>query len=246
MQKSIFLFIISLLPLSYGHGYELSERALFTGEQLWSSYHIDSCQSANRSGFKVCKDRSPSFFQPPSRGAGGWEGKCGQTFGANALYTICQQKVDPDVYFEKYFRDLTPGVRPGTLVKGLNKIFSKNSCLEGTKKWSKKSYRDELDYITAIKSRLIPNYSAKNLITLNRDGLEFKRNPVAALIENPGGNYLHWVMIVDIISRPNSCELIVNHWDNQYKVPCDIFSEWSYNVGKSYPVILKSYTLISL
>jgi hypothetical protein len=92
---------------------------------------------------------------------------------------------------------------------------------------------------------LIPNYSHINLQEVSRFGKSYSRNPVGALIQNPGGKYIHWVKIIDVLESENVCKFIVNHWDNQYEVPCDTLATWSGRVGRTYPIILKSYSIVT-
>lgn len=223
----------------------------------WNFYKTDSCTMYNKSndledelreiGFRRCRDNSISFVQPPSRGVQGWEGKCGQTFGSNALYSICKKVVDPNIYFNQLFSDITPGVRPGTLKKGMKKAFKKESadCPQvGENNWRFFKRGNNQSFIKRVKADLIPNYSHIGLIQVNRFGKSYLRNPIGVLIQNPGGNYLHWVTVVDVLSSENSCEFVVNHWDNQYQVPCEELASWSGKVGRTYPIILSSYSTV--
>lgn len=224
---------------------------------MWENFKTDRCQMFNTAienedelralGLRRCQDNTISYVQPKSVGTGGWEGKCGQTFGANSIYSLCAVGVNPTTYFKRFFRDLTPGVRPSTLKRGMNKIAKQlgTDCFNKTRNWHYKAALSSIDYINSIENYLKIKMSLPTQIEIERFGETYFRNPVGALIKNPGGNYLHWVSIVDIIRDSNQCELIVNHWDNQYQVPCDTFSTWSENVGVTYPIILKSYSLIT-
>lgn len=225
----------------------------------WKMYKVDDCLMANiydeqemkarEIGFRRCRDGSISFVQPPARGVGGWEGKCGQTFGANTLYSLCQKKVDPAQYFQSVFRDITPGVRPGILRRGMQKIFDSlgHDCPTDLGLWSYQTAKSDKNFISRIKTLNQPKFSHPNMISINRSGETVFRNPVGVLVQNPGGSYLHWVTIIDTLSGQDqdSCEMIVNHWDNQYQVPCSVIANWSYRVGRTYPIILKSYSIVS-
>lgn len=239
---------------------EVSDDAFsaMTDKSSWALYKTDNCIRYNLSianedalraqGLRRCEDNTVSFVQPPSRGAGGWEGKCGHTFGANAIYSICKKAVDPDQYFGGVFSDITPGVRPGTLRKGMGRSFRREgeSCPQKQAKWIYYKLGNSKNYIKRIKQFLIPNYSHPNLSTISRNGQTYQRNPVATLIQNPGkGKYLHWVTVVDMLEDENACYFVVNHWDNQYQVPCSDLASWSGQVGRSYPIILKSYAVVS-
>ena len=225
----------------------------------WKMYKVDDClmtniydeqeMKAREIGFRRCRDGSISFVQPPARGVGGWEGKCGQTFGANTLYSLCQKKVDPAQYFQSVFRDITPGVRPGILRRGMQKIFDSlgHDCPTDLGLWSYQTAKSDKNFISRIKTLNQPKFSHPNMISINRSGETVFRNPVGVLVQNPGGSYLHWVTIIDTLSGQDqdSCEMIVNHWDNQYQVPCSVIANWSYRVGRTYPIILKSYSIVS-
>lgn len=242
-----------------GELFEVREKEIdfYIDEIKWSHFKVDECNMYNSAvanedklrllGLRRCRDNSISFKQPKSRGIGGWEGKCGQTFGANTIYSLCRLGVNPDSYFKRYFRDITPGVRPGTLKKGMSKITNKLTpdCFVGNQEWRTYAPKNAKKFIDTIENLLTTNYSLPSQITLTRRGEKFYRNPVGALVLNPGGRYLHWVSIVDIERTRNSCFLYVNHWDNQYKVPCSTFSNWSKNVGEAYSLFLKSYSLIA-
>jgi hypothetical protein len=226
-------------------------------EELWDFYLTDECEQYNTSienedelrgkGLRRCLDKSVSFVQPASRGIGGWEGKCGHTFAANSFYTMCKIAVGPSEYFGPILGDITPGVRAGTLRSGLSKAFSKSgeNCPDSQGHWTYLKLRNKSNYIERIKKLLIPNYSHINLQKIERLGKSYLRNPVGVLIQNPGGKYIHWVKIIDVLESQNVCKFIVNHWDNQYEVPCETMAIWSGRVGRTYPVILKSYSVVS-
>lgn len=221
----------------------------------WNLYKTDSCsQRANyvqneeqlrELGLRRCQDASVSFIQPNSDGWNGWEGKCGQTAGANSLFHYCRVAKDPDSYIDEYLRDLTPGVRPATLKKGLNKLFKKfSNC--GEFNFKKYALKTRENFIAFIKQKIIPKNYFPNILSLQRFGEIRQRQPVMVLVQNPGGKYLHWVTVFDMIEKNNQCHFIVNHWDDQYTVPCNDLADWSYDVGRSYPVILRSYSVVAI
>lgn len=234
------------------------ENELFSLEKLtspWNVYKSDACtvrdsyvlneQAMRDLGLRRCRDNSVSFVQPKSEGWNGWEGKCGQTAAANTLFHYCRIAKDPDSYVGEYMGDITPGVRPGTLRKGMNKLFKKfSSC--GNFEFEKKSFRKRDDYISYIKQKLISQNIYPSTLTIMRNNESRLRQPVITLIQNPGSKYLHWVSVVDQIDLNNQCHFIVNHWDDQYTVPCNDLADWSYDVGRSYPVILRSYSLVAI
>jgi hypothetical protein len=221
----------------------------------WMPYLLDSCVMYDRNvnnenelrakGLRRCQDGSISFVQPDSEGWNGWEGKCGQTAAANSLFHLCQVAVSPKDYVDRYMQDSTPGVRPKVLARGLKQITSLNTPCPTVKNWQQSNYRNHEQFIAGVKQDLIPKFSHARLIHLNRDNKIYQRNPVIVLIQNPGDKYLHWVTIVDTISQNNQCKFLVNHWNRQYLVPCENVASWSQDVGKTYPIILKSYSTVS-
>ncbi len=200
-------------------------------------------------GMRRCKDGSVSFEQPDSTGYNGYEGKCGQTAASNVMYAYCKIIVSPDVYTNAYLSDYTPGVRPDTIKKGLNKMFAKNyECPDGIgKKWHYYSYDTQVDYIDAIERGLKNKLNPYETMKITReDGKKVSRTPVPLLIRSPGGQILHWITAVDIVRKDNKCDMFVNHWDGQYKVPCGIIGKWSRGVGNSYGAVFDKYTVIKL
>jgi len=222
----------------------------------WSPYLMDKCEIYNRqnanedelrdAGLRRCIDGSVSFKQPKATGINGYEGKCGQTSASNTLFHICKRAFSPKDEIEKYLKDITPGVLPKTLRRGMKNIFTDNKQFCPTSMWKKLSAKSSSKFIGEVKQAIFPRYSHPNLLVITRNGRRLLRNPIMALIQNPGGKYLHWVTIIDIESNRNECNFIVNHWDNQYRVSCKKFASWSGKVGKTYPVVLKSYSIVSL
>lgn len=187
----------------------------------FQTYKIENCTQV-RADLNICMDGSISFTQPKSTGINGYEGKCGQTAAANIASMLCEEDFSP-IAIDKLFKDVTPGVHPRTLIKGLNKIVkSSQNCL--SKKTLTLSYaKNESDYIEKIQNA---------------------QTPVAILIRNPGGQVLHWVTIINSFESSEGCRFRVNHWGGQFIVPCEIISKWSRGVKDSYGAILKEYTLV--
>jgi hypothetical protein len=235
---------------------EVYEMNISSAPESWKDYQTDTCNMYDRNvknedelratGLRRCRDGSVSFVQPKSDGWNGWEGKCGHTAASNTLYHICRKAMDPEVYMSKFLSDVTPGVLPRTLKKGITKVFEENKLDCPSKNtWSYSKLKNENNFLKNVKQFIFPKYSHPNLNTINRNGKNYFRNPIMSLVQNPGGNYLHWVTIVDIVSKKDSCEFVVNHWDNQYQVPCKVFSQWSKKVGRTYLGILKSYSTVT-
>lgn len=220
----------------------------------WEQFKTDDClqylinnkneDKLRDSGFRRCKDGSVSFVQPDSSGWNGWEGKCGQTAASNTLYHMCKVAKDPKDYMDRYLSDITPGVRPKTLYRGMKNIFKENSSLCPRGSWSHYSSGSTDKFIEEVKQKIIPKYSHERLVVMRRDGVEKLRQPVMVLIQNPSSRYLHWVTIMDVLDK-NECLFVVNHWDNQYQLPCDLLAEWSDDVGHSYPIILRSLSYVT-
>lgn len=223
--------------------------------ESWAPYETDPCVLVDNNvtneyelrnkGLRRCDDGSVSFVQPDSEGYNGWEGKCGQTAASNVLFHLCQTALSPEDDIDGVLSDLTPGVLPKTLRRGLTKIISKNQSYCPRGKWESHYTRNNTDFIKQVEKDLTPNYSTNTINVLSRNGQTRYTNPVITLIVDPGSKYLHWVTIVDIEKEKNSCHFYINHWSSQYRVPCDTFATWAGKVGKIYPIVLKSYTTVS-
>ena len=222
----------------------------------WSSYYSDACvvsynhitneQELRDLNLRRCDDGTVSFLQPESEGWYGNEGKCGQTAASNVLFMYCGLAGHPKWYSDRFLNDITPGVRPGTLENGLNTIFTEEpACPGGT--WRIRIGSNYNDFLYEIERGLTPKFNHKGLITRTRSsGEKVKRSPVIALLRSPGSRGLHWVAITDILNRENNnCQLIVNHWDDQYTVPCNKFGAWSWGVYDSYAVLFSAYTILT-
>jgi len=224
----------------------------------FNTYYHDGCnkvasniqneQELREIGLRRCEDGTVSYVQPDAEGFQGYEGKCGQTAAANLMYSYCKIIVKPETYANSYLSDYSPGVRPDTMRYGMNNMFKSNypNCPSAySKKWHYYSYDTSKEYINAIERGLSAPVGNSHKIKRTRaDGTKIFRTPVALLIRSPGGQILHWITAVDVVRINNKCEILVNHWDDQYKVPCHIISKWSRGVGNSYGDILDSYTII--
>lgn len=221
----------------------------------FSNYFTDACEEERSDitnedklrsfGLRRCKDSTVSFVQPSSTGYKGWEGKCGQTAASNILYSYCKIGASPSSYTDNYLSDYTPGVRPGTLVSGLDDMFALNTDCPREASWHGFSYDYESDYIDAIRRGLKANisnqYKQVRKVSYSKTKVV---TPVAVLIRVPGGKELHWITIVDIEENKKSCKFIVNHWDGQYKVDCSKIAKWSRGVADSYGLVLNKYYVV--
>jgi hypothetical protein len=187
----------------------------------FKTYKLEDCARVH-DDLNKCMDASISYTQPASTGINGYEGKCGQTAAANITSTLCKENFSP-IIIDDIFRDITPGVHPRTLVKGMNKIVNNSNNCPSKKSFTLSYAKDEKSYIEAISNSL---------------------SPVAILIRNPGGQVLHWVSVFQTIQGNAQCSFLINHWGGQYQVPCHIIAKWSRGVKDSYGAILRQYTLI--
>ncbi|MCO4793558.1 MAG: hypothetical protein KC493_07595 [Bacteriovoracaceae bacterium] len=221
-----------------------------------SDYRVDSCQvkydhisnedTLRKNQLRRCKDGTVSFVQPDSEGWFGAEGKCGQTSVSNIVYMFCKRAAHPKAYVDRYLSDITPGVRPGTLSDGLNDIFSKLGGDCPNVDWDVETENNETNYINRISSSLKVRQSLPNTVQRTRkNGAKVYRKPVSLLIRVPNSKKgLHWVTAVDLVRKGKSCNVFINHWDDQYKVPCHLMAKWSRGVGASFGLILDSYTIV--
>lgn len=222
----------------------------------FSNYLTDRCTVYDKTilneadlrerGLRRCSDNTISYVQPPSKGSSGYEGRCGQTAASNIMYSYCKLVVSPENYSNAYLRDLTPGVRPGTLIRGLDQMFSENKfeCPD-SREWNTYSYRVENDFIGGIERGLVTDIKSKyKLKRKTSKASSVERTPVALLIRVPGGTDLHWITIVDLMKSSTKCEMVVNHWNKQYTVPCSKIAKWSRGVEDSYGIILDKYYVV--
>ena len=152
------------------------------------------------------------------------------------------------MYFAPYLSDITPGVKPSKMSGGLNSTFFgqfRGDCPQRREaSWWYIKLGNTSNFIKYVKQYLRPVYSHHSQVRITRDGREYFRNPVGVLIQNPNSKVLHWVTVVDEVERYGRCKFIVNHWDSQFEVPCTKLAQWSGQVGKTYPIILKSYQVV--
>lgn len=189
--------------------------------------------------FYHCKDGSVSFKQPSSTGWQGWNGYCGETAASNVLYMSCSMITSPIGYCNAYTDDVTPGTRPSSLASGLNRMFddNKSTCPKG--KW--KTYNDvdsPREYIDYLVGGL---ESYQGIKRLRSNGKKIDRSPFPIMIEVPpkGSKGLHWVTVIDVegfdktknLYLQDNCQVTINHWSDQYKVPCERLSAWAKRSG---------------
>ncbi|OUR94182.1 hypothetical protein A9Q84_17930 [Halobacteriovorax marinus] len=186
-----------------------------------------------------CKDGSITYDQPKSTGIGGYNGFCGETAASNILHMHCGLMASPTKYCNSFTKDFTPGTRAGSLKTGLNSMFKENKplCPEG--KWeSYSSSGSPEEYI----QYLLGGLKQKSNFTRTRDSKgKVKIFPFPIMIEVPpvGSKGLHWVTVLDVIGykkgkdleKQTGCEVMINHWGDQYKVPCTRLALWAKRSG---------------
>lgn len=222
----------------------------------WRNYITDHCNEYDLSnhyerhqrqddGLRRCKDGTVSYVQPASRGIQGWEGRCGQTAASNITYGLCNISLNPDTYINNYFRDISPGVYPSSMSGGLTELFEVyDSFCPQNKKWKWLYAKTQSAYIDSLRIALKGIGEHSQYQSRKVGSKTVKRIPVALLLRDPGSRYLHWVTLVDIEGYGKSCKMVVNHWNKQYKVPCETMSKWSKGVSDSYSLLFKAYNMI--
>lgn len=201
-------------------------------DERWSDYKTDGClEEIDNQGIDTqlyrCKDGTIVHRQPESTGIGGWNGYCGETAMANINYMFCGMISSPDKYCHNYTRDGTPGTRPGVLKNVMNDYFDSHpSCPDGVWEDYYESSTAE-DYIAYLRGGLKDG----GITTRKVNGKEKKITPFPILLDSfpLGGSDRHWVTVVDVegfegsdvsLTDQDNCKVVVNHWANQYKVPC--------------------------
>ena len=48
-------------------------------------------------------------------------------------------------------------------------------------------------------------------------------------------------MVVDVEFENGQCQFIVNSWDNQMTVPCDVMASWARHVDRKFPLLPGDY-----
>jgi hypothetical protein len=208
-------------------------------------YKVSNCseQTASIYKYSICSDNTVSYVQAPSEGNWKQEGFCGQVTLQNIFHTMCGYTSNSE-FANYYLNDYSIGVSSSTLVKGLNNLFKDYSddCPSG--RYEKYSAQNESDYISDIVSSLHLTAGSNQRTRINSRGQFVKRSPVITFIRIPGEPELHWITIMDVEYNNGNCEMIINQWDDQYKVPCKKVAKWSRNVSELYGDIFPSYTSI--
>lgn len=219
--------------------------------EAWNNYLVDYCSEPvidselSSAKGKLCRDGSVSYIQPESRGAGGYEGKCGHTLAANMIYTICSQVTAPSGHWESQLGDITPGVRPRTLSSGLNRAFStfRSNCPYGDTRAYTIKLGNAKNFVSKVSAYLKPIYNSPNVREVYRNGERRLRNPVGVLLKNPESQ-AHWVMVIDETQKNGKCHYIVNHWSRQFEIPCETLAKWSGDL-QIYGIFLRPYQVVT-
>jgi hypothetical protein len=176
--------------------------------------------------FYRCSDLTISFLQPNSTGINGWNGKCAQTTISNITGMLCNRFISPST-IDSYAYDFTPGNRPATNLKALNKIFAENSEMENGKKnncpkgnWKEYIASNENQYIENLKSSLW--YGPGKAKRKRQNGTTIRITPVAVLISASLKSH-HWVTLVDFRKNNSDrfgCDALLNTWGKQKVMTC--------------------------
>lgn len=209
-----------------------------------NSYSFASCNTklnlTKLKDVKVyrCDDNTISHSQPSNTK---YEGLCGPTAVANAFHAFCDGNiVDPKALSEKYFWDITPGVRPDVLKSGLNKVFKNNKeCITGN--WKYYYSKNRWNFLDSLYSRVRKRVGTLERITEN--GTKAIRSPILVLTKASGNN-LHWVTVVDVIGyKPGSaleeykratCKVIYNDSGRQTSELCSRFVQRANEIDNAW------------
>lgn len=217
----------------YKTGKKMDDK-LNEGER-WSDYFYDDCTEEivnNIMNDKIykCLDGTVTVEQPDSTGLWGWSGYCGETAISNINFMYCDRLSDPDEYIATDLTfDSTPGTRPSIVKNGLNTYFnSKEDCPKG--EWE---LYDEASSPEEYLSYLVAGLEHKGIYKRkNQSGNHVEEiSPFPILVGSfpLGSNNRHWITLVGIegyegegkyLSEQKNCYAFVNHWGNQYKIPC--------------------------
>lgn len=233
----------------------MNKKAVFIGLGLLLISSVGSAACTKRLKLSVlkdvkvyqCDDETISHDQPSNTT---YEGLCGPTAGANAFHAYCQNHiVDPKLIAEKYFWDITPGVRPDILKAGMNRMFSNNpECIKG--QWKYYYVTNRWDFLDSLYYEVRRGHGTlKRIIS---SGTKAVRSPVLVLTKSSGRN-LHWVTVVDIVGHKpgkfNSdyekpeCHVIYNDSSTQTTEACSTFVKRANGVDDAWytDVILPEY-----
>lgn len=162
-----------------------------------------------------CQDGTFSFTQPSPTVES--EGRCGQTSISTVLANVCSRGIDPRKVV-RYTHDATPGIRPATLVRALNRFFAEGGgCPSG--QWSaSRLLLTNYQYIEAIRRGLEQRETAVRRGTNGPD----RYTPVVTLLGI--GFKLHWSVVTALTANRNDhfgCSAVINTWGGQYRVSCE-------------------------
>lgn len=205
-----------------------------------------------------CEDGTVSFSQSTryskrKEKKDNYESLCGAVAAANVFHAYCDKLFVNHVKIaEKYFYDITPGIRPSTLTNGLTEMFENNKeCMEGV--WKNYYSTNRWDFLDSLyyEVRRGNGYWVRKINTV----AEARRSPVIVLIsKNSDAKILHYVTVVDIIGyNPNSgdqdaytsdkCKVIYNDFGSQTSKSCHKFVQYANQVDNQlFTMTLNEYT----
>lgn len=211
----------------------------------------ESCSTINLndSRFNVgrCSDGTISFHQPStykgSERKGSYEGLCGAVASANVFHAYCDETfLIPAEIGPKYFYDITPGIRPDTLVSGLNELFNKHrsKCVSGN--WNHYYATNRWDFINRL-DRAIGQGRSNWMRRPYPNRRPYKVSPVIVLISKNNADTLHYVTVTDVrydknydfneSEHQNKCKVYYNDYKKSRSTTCKNFASWARQVDNS-------------
>jgi hypothetical protein len=172
-------------------------------------------------------DGSVSWNQPDSTLLG-YNGFCGYVAWSNAVTMYSNRQFDPS-YFRKYSSgDLTPGLRPSTLLTALNTATRKNYGVQ----WILRRFDNKFAWsnLNAALARRL--YGSANT-PLPLTGL--KNAPVLVLVQS-SAKTLHWLTVVrtELRDQDGLTYVVVNDLGMQRKIPQQVFMrQWALSANNS-------------
>lgn len=204
-----------------------------------------------------CQDGTVSFAQATRYSdrkskKDDYESLCGAVATANVFHAYCHNLFVNHVKIaEKYFNDITPGIRPDTLKAGLNKMFENNKeCMSGEWKYYYSTNRWNFLNSLYFEVRRGNGYWTRKI----NDVVKAKRSPLIVLISKKNdAKILHYVTVVDIIGydpkvqdyKSDECKVIYNDFGSQTSKSCSQFVKYANQVNNQFfTSILNEYTHI--
>lgn len=192
-----------------------------------------------------CEDGTVSFdqntrYSDRKEKKDDYESLCGAVAAANVFHAYCDELFVNHVKIaDKYFGDITPGIRPDTLEDGLNEMFENNSECKGGE-WKYYYSKTRWNFLNSLYYELRRGHSLWN--RKQEDGSVQNRAPVIVLIaKDKDADILHYVTVVDLIGytpksgdyESDNCKVIYNDFGSQKKKSCETFVKWAHQVDNN-------------